>query len=67
MDEAATREFVARSFLDGEIREEGTEIAGLLTQKPSRFDPEGAYADMKARVIEKLKAFFERFSNMGAE
>ena len=67
LDEAAIREFVARSFLDGEIREEGTEIAGLLTQKPSRFDPEGTYAGMKARVIEKLKSFFERFSNMGAE
>ena len=38
-----------------------------MTKKPSRFAPEGAYADMKARVIGKLKAFFERFSGMGAD
>ena len=67
LDEAATREFVARSFAEGEVQETGTEITRLMTKKPSRFAPANAYADMKARVIEKLKAFFERFSNMGSE
>lgn len=36
-----------------------------MTKKPSRFAPASAYADMKARVLERLKGFFERFSNMG--
>lgn len=67
LDDAATREFVARSFAEGEVAETGTEITRLMTKKPSRFAPANAYADMKARVIEKLKAFFERFSNMGSE
>ena len=37
-----------------------------MTKKPSRFAPANAYADMKARVIVRLKAFFERFSGMSA-
>lgn len=67
LDDAATREFIAHSFSEGEVQETGTEITKLLMKKPSRFAPANAYADMKARVIEKLKAFFERFSNMEAE
>lgn len=63
----ATREFVARSFAEGEVAETGTEITRLMTRKLSRFAPSNAYAEMKARVVEKLKAFFERFSNMGPE
>ncbi len=67
LDDTATREFVARSFAEGEVIETGTEITKLMTRKPSRFAPVNAYADMKTRVIEKLKAFFERFSDMGSE
>jgi len=67
LDDALTREFIARAFADGSVQESGTEITKLMTKKPSRFAPTNAYADMKARVIEKLKAFFERFSNMGSE
>ena len=66
LDDAATREFVARSFAEGEVAETGTEITRLMTKKPSRFAPANAYADMKARVIEKLKAFFERFNGLSA-
>lgn len=67
LDCAATREFVARSFAEGEVAETGTEITRLMTRKPSRFAPSNAYAEMKARVVERLKAFFERFSGMGPE
>lgn len=67
LDCAATREFVARSFAEGEVAETGTEITRLMTRKPSRFAPSNVYAEMKARVVEKLKAFFERFSGMGPE
>ena len=67
LDETATRTFLANSFADGEIPETGTEITKLMTVKPSRFAPANAYAEAKARIIEKLKAFFERFSGMAAD
>lgn len=66
LDDAATREFIAKSMADGGIPESGTAVAKLMTQKPSRFAPANAYADMKAHVVERLKAFFERFNGMGA-
>ena len=65
LDESATREFLARSFAEGEVQETGTEVTKLMAKKPSRFEPANAYAEMKARVIERLKAFFERFSGLG--
>lgn len=65
LDEAKTRVFIDRAFAEGEISEVGTEIAELMTKKPSRFAPQNAYAEMKQRVLEKLKAFFERFNGLG--
>ncbi|MDO4182727.1 MAG: type I restriction endonuclease subunit R [Coriobacteriia bacterium] len=65
LDADATRALVERSFADGGVPESGTEVAALMTAKPSRFAPEGEYASMKARVLDRLKAFFERFSGLG--
>lgn len=65
LDEAKTRVFINRAFAEGEVSEVGTEIAELMTKKPSRFAPQNAYAEMKQRVLEKLKAFFERFNGLG--
>lgn len=65
LDEAKTRVFIDRAFAEGEVSEVGTEIAELMTKKPSRFAPQNAYAEMKQRVLEKLKAFFERFNGLG--
>lgn len=67
LDDAATREFVKRSFAEGEVPETGTEIAGLMTNKPSRFAPANAYGEMKERVLDKLKRFFDRFRGLGGE
>ena len=66
LDEAATRAFLAKAFADGEAQETGTGITALMTKKPSRFAPANAYAEMKARVLERLKAFFERFSGLSS-
>lgn len=66
LDDAATREFVAGAFAGGGVPESGTAIANLMTKKPSRFAPANAYAEMKARVIERLKTFFDRFTNLGS-
>lgn len=65
LDDAATREFMANAFVDGGVPESGTEVAGLMTKKPSRFAPANAYADMKARVLDRLKGFFDRFNGLG--
>lgn len=65
LDDAATREFMANALVDGGVPESGTEVAGLMTKKPSRFAPANAYADMKARVLDRLKTFFDRFNGLG--
>lgn len=65
LDETATRELMANAFADGGVPESGTEVANLMTKKPSRFAPANAYADMKARVLERLKGFFDRFNGLG--
>ena len=56
---------MANAFADGGVPESGTEVASLMTKKPSRFAPANAYADMKARVLDRLKAFFDRFNGLG--
>ena len=65
LDDAATREFMANAFVDGGVPESGTEVASLMAKKPSRFTPANAYADMKARVLDRLKGFFDRFNGLG--
>ena len=65
LDDMATREFMANAFVDGGVPESGTEMAGLMTRKPSRFAPANAYAEMKARVLDRLKGFFDRFNGLG--
>lgn len=65
LDDAATREFMANAFVDGGVPESGTEVASLMTKKPSRFAPANAYADMKASVLDRLKTFFDRFNGLG--
>lgn len=65
LDDMATREFMANAFVDGGVPESGTEMASLMTRKPSRFAPANAYAEMKARMLDKLKGFFDRFNGLG--
>lgn len=65
LDDAATREFMTNAFVDGGVPESGTEVASLMTKKPSRFAPANAYAEMKAQVLDRLKTFFDRFNGLG--
>lgn len=65
LDNMATREFMANAFVDGGVPESGTEVANLMTKKPSRFAPANSYAEMKARVLDRLKGFFDRFNGLG--
>jgi type I restriction enzyme R subunit len=59
----ATEEFINKAFDDGELRTAGTDVIKLLPAK-NMFSPSFEHALQKAFVIDKLKAFFERFSNL---
>lgn len=65
LDGEATRRFMADALAEGGVPESGTGVIGLMTRKPSRFAPANAYAETKARVLERLKGFFERFRGLG--
>ena len=59
LKEEETRKFVENAFRDGEIKTMGTDIDKLMPPV-SRFGG-GNRAAKKQTVIERLKAFFERF------
>lgn len=54
-------------LMGGGIPEAGAVIAGIMTKKLSRFAPQNACAEVKSRVVARLKAFYERFRNLGAD
>ena len=59
LNDAETRKFIEDSFKSGEIRTVGTDIDKLMPPT-SRFGG-GNRAAKKQTIIDKLKAFFERF------
>lgn len=63
LNPAATEEFILKAFDDGELKTAGTAVIKLLPAK-NMFSPSFEHALQKAYVINKLKAFFERFSNL---
>lgn len=58
-----TRRFLENSFRDGEIKTAGTDIDKLLPPV-SRFGG-GKRAEKKQGVIDKIKAFFEKYFGIG--
>jgi type I restriction enzyme R subunit len=60
----ATRSFIESAFRDGAIATTGTAITKVLPPT-SRFAPDGARDAKKARVIERLSAFLNRFLGLG--
>ena len=54
-------------LMGGGIPEAGTAIAGIMTKKLARFAPQNVCAEVKSRVVARLKAFYERFRNLGAD
>ncbi len=63
LKEEETRAFITGAFRDGGIKTTGTDIDKILPAV-SRFGG-GNRKEKKETVIEKLKAFFERFWNIG--
>ena len=56
-----TKELIAKAIGDGELKTSGTAISGLLPAQ-DLFDESNIRGVQKARVIDKLKYFFDRFS-----
>ena len=63
LNPSATEEFINKAFANGELKTAGTAVIKLLPPK-NMFSPGFEHALQKAFVIDKLKAFFERFSNL---
>ena len=63
LNEAETRRFLEDSFKNGEVKTTGTDIDKLMPPV-SRFGG-GNRAAKKQTIIDKLKAFFERFFGIG--
>jgi type I restriction enzyme R subunit len=63
LNEAETLEFIAKAFADGQLKTAGTAVVKLLPAR-NMFSASAEHALQKAFVIDKLKAFFERFSNL---
>jgi type I restriction enzyme R subunit len=59
----ATVEFINKAFADGELKTVGTAVIKLLPAV-NMFSPGLEHSLQKAFVIDKLKAFFERFANL---
>jgi len=60
-----TRAYVDDAFRAGELRTGGTAITTVLPPA-SRFARDGGHTEKKQRVIDKLRAFFDRFYGLGA-
>ena len=65
LKEEETRAFVAGAFRDGGIKTTGTDIDRILPAVSRFGSKSGNRKAKKETVIEKLKAFFERFWNIG--
>jgi len=59
-----TRKFIENAFREGEIKTVGTDIDKFMPPV-SRFG-EGNRAQKKQTIIDKLKAFFEKYSGIGS-
>jgi type I site-specific restriction-modification system R (restriction) subunit len=55
-----TRRFVANAFRDGELKSTGISFAGILPPV-SMFDKDNALSKKKSRVLETLRAYFEKY------
>lgn len=66
LKEEETKTFISNSFKNGEIQSAGTAFAKILPPV-SRFSPTGDLMKKKETVLEKLKAYFDRFFDISSE
>jgi type I restriction enzyme R subunit len=63
LDSQGTKDFITQAFIEGELKTAGTAITKLLPAK-NMFSPSYEHSMQKSLVIQRLKAFYERFSNL---
>jgi type I restriction enzyme R subunit len=63
LDLQGTKDFITQAFIEGELKTAGTAITKLLPAK-NMFSPSYEHSMQKSLVIQRLKAFYERFSNL---
>jgi type I restriction enzyme R subunit len=63
LDPSETHNFMNKAFSEGELRTAGTALSKLLPAK-DMFSPGYEHAIQKSLLVDKLKAFFERFMNL---
>ena len=61
LKEKETREFISNAFRDGAIKTSGTDIVNILPPLPLFGDSAKIREVTKARVIDKLLFFFEKY------
>ncbi|MBP7670678.1 type I restriction endonuclease subunit R [Candidatus Gracilibacteria bacterium] len=61
LDPEATYKFIKNAFRDGGVETTGTALTKIMSVRPSRFDPDGAYSKKRESVLTKIMNFFERF------
>ncbi|MHC8440938.1 MAG: type I restriction endonuclease subunit R, EcoR124 family, partial [Candidatus Eutrophobiaceae bacterium] len=60
LESSKAKKYIANAFRDGELKSTGTDFADILPPI-SMFDKNHALAKKKTAVLEKLRAFFEKY------
>ncbi len=64
LNEEKAYSFMQHAFRGGEISFSGTEFPKIIKEKPSRFDKNSRYQEMKEKVATSLSRFFHRFCDL---
>ncbi|WQW40312.1 type I restriction endonuclease subunit R [Helicobacter pylori] len=64
LNEEKAYSFMQHAFRGGEIDFSGTKFPEIIEEKPSRFDKNSRYQEVKERVAASLSRFFHRFCDL---
>ncbi|WQW15564.1 type I restriction endonuclease subunit R [Helicobacter pylori] len=64
LNEEKAYSFMQHAFKGGEISFSGTKFPEIIEEKPSRFDKNSRYQEVKEKVAASLSRFFHRFCDL---
>ncbi|RVZ43398.1 type I restriction endonuclease subunit R, partial [Helicobacter pylori] len=64
LNEEKAYSFMQHAFSGGEISFSGTKFPEIIEEKPSRFDKNSRYQEVKEKVAASLSRFFHRFCDL---
>ncbi|WP_425330758.1 type I restriction endonuclease subunit R, EcoR124 family [Helicobacter pylori] len=64
LNEEKAYSFMQHAFSGGEINFSGTKFPEIIEEKPSRFDKNSRYQEVKEKVAASLSRFFHRFCDL---